>query len=81
VPHNGVRDVAPETPLHPTAARADGRKPDRGRNNLRHDHMGCFVGEVARGADVGVITIDGEKYIRTERDKTQKDNLGQLPRF
>jgi hypothetical protein len=34
-----------------------------------------------RGADVGVITVDGEKYIRTDRDKTKKDNLGQLPRF
>jgi hypothetical protein len=34
-----------------------------------------------RGADVEVITVDGEKYIRTDRDKTKKDNLGQLPRF
>jgi len=35
----------------------------------------------SRGADVGVVLIDGEKYIRTDRDKTKKDNLGQLPRF
>jgi len=34
-----------------------------------------------RGADVGVISVDGEKYIRTDRDRTKKDNLGQLPRF
>ncbi len=34
-----------------------------------------------QGANVEVITVDGEKYIRTDRDKTKKDNLGQLPRF
>jgi hypothetical protein len=33
------------------------------------------------GASVEVITVEGEKYIRTDRDKTRKDNLGELPRF
>lgn len=33
------------------------------------------------GASVEVITVGGEKYIRTDRDKTTKDNLGDLPRF
>lgn len=34
-----------------------------------------------QGADIGVIIVDGEKYIRTDRDKTKRDNLGQLPRL
>ena len=34
-----------------------------------------------QGARVRVITVDGEKYIRTDADNTKKDNLGKLPRF
>ena len=33
------------------------------------------------GATVRPITIDGVKYIRTDADRTKKDNLGELPRF
>ena len=33
------------------------------------------------GADVRVVTIDGTKFIRTDADKTKRDNLGDLPRF
>jgi Protein of unknown function (DUF3892) len=34
-----------------------------------------------RGAEVRVILIDGTKYIRTDADRTKRDNLGDLPRF
>jgi hypothetical protein len=34
-----------------------------------------------RGAEVGIVTIDGTKYIRTDADKTKLDNLGDLPTF
>lgn len=34
-----------------------------------------------RGAEVRVVLIDQEKYIRTDADKTKRDNLGDLPRY
>ena len=34
-----------------------------------------------KGADVEIVRIDGEKFIRTDKDKTKKDNLGELPEF
>lgn len=34
-----------------------------------------------RGADVRVVDIDGEKFIKTQPDRTKQDNLGELPRF
>lgn len=33
------------------------------------------------GEDVRVITIDFEKYIRTDANSTARDNLEKLPRF
>jgi hypothetical protein len=38
-------------------------------------------GKWKRGEDVRVITIDGEKFIRTDANRTKKDNLGNLPEF
>jgi hypothetical protein len=38
-------------------------------------------GKWKEGADVRAITVDGEKYIRTDADGIKKDNLGMLPRF
>lgn len=38
-------------------------------------------GKWQRGEDVRAITIDGEKYIRTDANRVKKDNLGELPRF
>ena len=38
-------------------------------------------GKWTRGAEVRVVNIGGEKFIRTDRDATKKDNLGNLPRF
>jgi hypothetical protein len=38
-------------------------------------------GKYRRGADVRPVTIDGKRYIRTDPDRTKKDNLGELPRF
>jgi hypothetical protein len=33
------------------------------------------------GALVRIVTIDAEKFIRTNNDQTKKDNLGNLPPF
>jgi Protein of unknown function (DUF3892) len=33
------------------------------------------------GADVGIVTVGGTKYIRTDADATAADNLGELPGF
>jgi hypothetical protein len=33
------------------------------------------------GAEVGIVTVRGTKYIRTDADATAEDNLGNLPRF
>src|SRR5436305_250369 len=32
-----------------------------------------------RGAEVRVVDIDDEKFIKTQPDRTKKDNLGELP--
>lgn len=34
-----------------------------------------------RGSEVRVVIIDQTKFIRTDADKTKRDNLGELPRF
>lgn len=34
-----------------------------------------------RGSDVGVVVVDGTKYIRTDRNSMAADNLGELPDF
>lgn len=34
-----------------------------------------------RGAEVRIVKIADQKYIRTDADATPKDNLGSLPRF
>jgi hypothetical protein len=34
-----------------------------------------------KGADVMVVTREGEPYIRTDSDNKREDNLGELPRF
>jgi Protein of unknown function (DUF3892) len=38
-------------------------------------------GEWDLGAEVGIVTVRGTKYIRTDADATAEDNLGNLPRF
>ena len=34
-----------------------------------------------RGNDVHIIEVKGKKYIRTDRNATEEDNLGDLPEF
>jgi hypothetical protein len=34
-----------------------------------------------KGAEVRTVTVDGVKYIRTDADRTKKDNLDRLPRY
>jgi len=38
-------------------------------------------GKWTKGAEVGLVTIDGTKYIRTDADRTKADNLDDLPTF
>lgn len=38
-------------------------------------------GEWSLGARVGVVLIDGVKYIRTRADRIKADNLDDLPRY
>ncbi len=38
-------------------------------------------GKWKRGAEVAVVLIEGEKFIRTDANKVKKDNLGNLPEF
>jgi hypothetical protein len=34
-----------------------------------------------RGQDIHIITVNGERYIRTDQNRTASDNLGELPEF
>jgi len=38
-------------------------------------------GNWKRGEDVRIITIEGEKFIRTDANRIKADNLGSLPEF
>ena len=38
-------------------------------------------GKWMKGADVIVVTIGGVRYIKTEPNNTEVDNLGNLPEF
>ena len=39
------------------------------------------VGNWNRGEDVRIITVKGTKYIRTDQNSKESDNLGDLPEF
>jgi hypothetical protein len=34
-----------------------------------------------KGEDVRIITVNSKKFIRTDANKTESDNLGELPTF
>lgn len=38
-------------------------------------------GKWSKGASVGIINVNGKKYLRTDRDSKSSDNLGNLPTF
>jgi hypothetical protein len=38
-------------------------------------------GKWYKGAEVSVVTIDDEKFIKTKADTSKKDNLDNLPTF
>jgi hypothetical protein len=38
-------------------------------------------GKWSKGEDVRIITVNGEKYIRTDANSKASDNLGNLPEF
>jgi molybdopterin biosynthesis enzyme len=53
---------------------------------LKEGQTFCTITKTAdnkwkRGANVQIVTIEGQKYIRTTPDATKADNLGDLPRF
>jgi hypothetical protein len=38
-------------------------------------------GKVTKGASVGIVTVNGTEYIRTDANKTARDNLDNLPTY
>jgi hypothetical protein len=38
-------------------------------------------GKLAHGAKVEAVTIHGERFLRTDANRTKADNLGSLPEF
>ncbi|MCW7503565.1 DUF3892 domain-containing protein [Leptospira paudalimensis] len=38
-------------------------------------------GNWSKGANVEIVKIEGEKYIRTDKNNTKKDNLDNLPTY
>jgi hypothetical protein len=38
-------------------------------------------GKLQRGEDVRIVTINGERYIRTDNNSVRADNLGNLPEY
>ncbi|QNT79407.1 DUF3892 domain-containing protein [Entomobacter blattae] len=38
-------------------------------------------GEWVEGAKVSVVVVNGKKYLRTDSNKKEEDNLGNLPEF
>ncbi|WP_061286344.1 DUF3892 domain-containing protein [Leptospira interrogans] len=38
-------------------------------------------GKWNKGANVEIVKIDGEKYIRTDKNSTKRDNLENLPTY
>jgi len=38
-------------------------------------------GKWDRGAPVEIIRINGKEFIRTDKNQTESDNLGELPEF
>ncbi|MBU0710661.1 DUF3892 domain-containing protein [bacterium] len=38
-------------------------------------------GNWKKGEDVHIITVKGKKYLRTDNNETEEDNLGNLPEF
>ena len=50
--------------------------------NIEHDVYQYYVQERTPKADVHVVLLsDGTKYIRTDADRTDKNNLENLPLF
>jgi hypothetical protein len=39
------------------------------------------TGNWVKGAAVEIVVVNAVEYIRTDANKTAKDNLGELPRF
>jgi hypothetical protein len=38
-------------------------------------------GKYSKGENVRIVKINGEKYIRTDQNQTESDNLGELPEY
>jgi hypothetical protein len=54
--------------------------------NLNEGTSYCTIfkndeGKWEKGEDVHPVTVEGETYIRTDRNQTAEDNLGNLPTF
>ena len=47
----------------------------------RYDTMYLVAGKWTAGAQIGTVTVNGTRYLRTDGDQTAADNLGNLPTF
>ena len=39
------------------------------------------TGKITKGAPVGIVVVNGTEYIRTDANKTARDNLDNLPTY
>ncbi|MDP8269676.1 MAG: DUF3892 domain-containing protein [Candidatus Tenebribacter davisii] len=55
-------------------------------SNIEKGYTYCTItkskdNEWNKGENVHVVVVDGSKYIRTDNNNTEKDNLENLPKF
>jgi len=55
-------------------------------SNIKNGKTYCTIlknkeGKWNKGAPVNIINVNGKEFIRTDRNQTESDNLGELPEF
>ena len=92
---SAVRYNAAETHIQVVQVHADlGATIGQAQQMTRSDvvtllHGGSSVATIVKaqdgkwlyGAEVAIVRLGGQEYIRTDADSTRQDNLGSLPRF
>ena len=53
---------------------------------LKQDKSFCTIivirdDEWKKGAEIGIVKVDREEFIRTDKNKRKNDNLGNLPEY
>ena len=78
VADDGDTQVGPKR-IETRATAIAGRK--AGKTYITAPPSPTTPGEVVRGALVQVVVVNGVEYLRTNADKTPRDNLDNLPTF